>query len=411
MQSKYIPAYLLTLVNVLGFGLLLPVLPFVVQDYGGGDVMYGVLLSSYSAFQFLGAPWLGRLSDSTGRKPILLITQVGTLVAWVVFGLAWFLPDIKIGVVALPLLVIAISRMLDGITGGNHSVTQAYVSDISSRQEKSYIFANVGGVAGLGFIIGPGLGGLLASTQIGYLAVAICGFAISVVTLLSIQLSLKESLPLDARKPHEKQSISQSFRLLKRIKRLKPSQVVKRLFLLRALFSAMMAAYIATIALFIIDLFALDERGLGLFMLVVGIFMILNQIVVSKWFIRHFGEATTLRMGLFLCIAGLFLITMTKNFWLYVVYYYVLNLGVSLATPTFNALIAQHGRPQDMGEVMGISSSFVSISNAVLPVCATFIYASLGAVFFNLIAILPAVALLLAFGLNLGGSNSDQSHV
>ena len=98
---------------------------------------------------------------------------------------------------------------------------------------------------------------------------------------------------------------------------------------------------------------------------------------------------------------------MTKNFWLYVVYYYVLNLGVSLATPTFNALIAQHGRPQDMGEVMGISSSFVSISNAVLPVCATFVYASLGAVFFNLIAILPAAALLLAFGLNLGVSNSD----
>ena len=386
MQSKYIPAYLLTLVNVLGFGLLLPVLPFVVQDYGGGDVIYGVLLSSYSAFQFLGAPWLGRLSDSMGRKPILLVTQIGTLAAWIVFGLAWFLPDIKVGVVALPLVVIALARMLDGITGGNHSVTQAYVSDISSHEEKSYIFANVGGVAGVGFIVGPGLGGLLASTQIGYLAVAICGIVISIITLISIQVSLKESLPPSARKPYERQSFAQSIRIIQRIKRLDAPSVVKRLFLLRALFSAMMAAYIATIALFIIDLFDLDERGLGLFMLVVGIFMILNQIIVSKWFIRRFGEAVTLKMGLFLCVAGLFLITMTSNFWLYVIFYYVMNLGVSLATPTFNALIAQHGRPQDMGEVMGISNSFISISNAVLPVCATFIYASVGAVFFNIIA-------------------------
>ena len=180
---------------MLSFGLLLPVLPFVVEQHGGGDVAYGLLLACFSAFQFIGAPWLGRLSDSTGRKPVLLITQIGTLIAWIVFGAAWFLPNIQIGFAALPLFVIGFARMLDGITGGNHAVTQAYVSDISTKKEKALIFTNTGGVAGIGLIIGPGIGGTSRPHPL-VSAVAICGVVLSIVTLISIQWHLKESLPL-----------------------------------------------------------------------------------------------------------------------------------------------------------------------------------------------------------------------
>ena len=117
MHRKFIPAYLLTLVNVLGFSILMPVLPFVVVDhYGAPKYVYGLLLSAYSFFQFLGAPYLGRLSDSVGRKPVLLISQAGTLLCWVIFGLSYFVPDYKVGIFALPLFVIALARILDGIT-------------------------------------------------------------------------------------------------------------------------------------------------------------------------------------------------------------------------------------------------------------------------------------------------------
>ena len=103
MHRKFIPAYLLTLVNVLGFSILMPVLPFVVVDhYGAPKYVYGLLLSAYSFFQFLGAPYLGKLSDSVGRKPVLLISQAGTLLCWVIFGLSYFVPDYKIGIFALP---------------------------------------------------------------------------------------------------------------------------------------------------------------------------------------------------------------------------------------------------------------------------------------------------------------------
>jgi len=399
VQTKYIPAYLLTFVNVLGFTLIMPVLPFVVEQYGGSKVMYGFLLSAYSFFQFLGAPWLGRLSDSVGRKPVLLISQAGTLLSWFVFGAAWFLPQVSLGLMVLPLGVIALSRVLDGVTGGNTAVTQAYVSDISSHNEKSVIFGTIGGIVGIGMIAGPGIGGYIGAGPLGYLGVAICGAVISLITLATIQIWLKESLPADVRKPLQSQPLMESFRLFKRIRRLDPGRAVIQLFMVRGLFSAMMAAYVSTIPLYMIDLFKFDARQLGLFMMVVGLFIAFNNAVVSKWFVRKFGEIPTLRMGLILCAAGLFAITLTDVLWLYFACYFVLNLGVSLSIPTVNALIAQRARPQDMGEVMGIGYSLVSLSNACLPIIAATVYGVLGGRLYHVVAVLPLFGFLVAWRL------------
>ena len=96
MHKRLLPAYLLVLVNILGFSLMLPVLPFIVEDYGAPKFVYGFLLSSYSFFQFLAAPYLGKLSDFKGRKPVLLISQIGTFLCWVVYVIAYFTPQISI---------------------------------------------------------------------------------------------------------------------------------------------------------------------------------------------------------------------------------------------------------------------------------------------------------------------------
>ena len=140
MIKKFIPAYFLTFVNVLGFSILMPILPFIVDRYGAPKWVYGLLITCYAAFQFIGAPFLGALSDRKGRKQILLISQAGTLLSWFLFLFALFLPDMWVYGISIPLIVIAFSRLLDGVTGGNTSVTNAYVSDITTRKEKSYIF-------------------------------------------------------------------------------------------------------------------------------------------------------------------------------------------------------------------------------------------------------------------------------
>ena len=158
-----------------------------------------------------------------------------------------------------------------------------------------------------------------------------------------------------------------------------------------------MAGYVSTIALFVIDLFHFNAQELGLFLVIVGVFIAFNQAVVSKWFIRKFGEVHTMRFGLITCSLGLFAITLTDVLWLYIIFYFLMNLGISLSIPTFNALISQNARSGDMGEVMGIGDSIISLSNAVIPVFAASAYGLMGAGFYHLIAVLPIIALLLAW--------------
>ena len=397
MQSKFIPAYLLTLVNILGFSILMPVLPFIVQEsYGAPKYVYGLLLSCYSAFQFLGAPYLGSLSDSVGRKPILIISQAGTFLSWIIFGCAYFLPDISVGGIALPLMVIALSRILDGVTGGNTSVTQAYISDVTSKEEKNYIFGTIGGIIGLGMVIGPPIGGLSASSSIGYLGTVICCAILSAVTLVSLIWGLEESLPEEKRKPATPQSLWKMILVWQHIRELKSPIIIQKIFVLRTLISITMSTYVSTIALFIIDLFHFNEQQLGLFMLFVGGFIAFNQAVVSKWFIRRIGVFRTLRVGMFLSFVGFISITLTNTLWIYISLYYILNLGIALCMPTLHALLAQHAQEQEAGQVMGISESIASLSSAIFPIVGAAVYGFIGGKLYWLVSILPLVGLFLS---------------
>ena len=397
MSKRLIPAFLLTFVNVLGFSILMPVLPFIVKDYGAPEWMYGLLLTCYSAFQFLGAPYLGAMSDRLGRKPVLIISQAGTLLSWFVFLLALYLPETRILGLALPLWIIAFSRILDGITGGNVSVTNAYVSDITTLKEKSYIFGYLGGIAGIGMIIGPGIGGTTASSSWGFVGTMIAAIVISTITLIALFAWIKETHPQERRSSDKRKSLIYSFLILRRIKTVNPSSFIKNIFWMKFLFSIMMAFYISTIALFMIDLFKFNPKELGLFMLGVGVFLAFNQAFVSKIFIRHFGALNTLFLGLSFCVIGMFAITLTNNIFVYFACYYILNLGLSLCFPTFNGLIAIHSDSKKQGEIMGISESISSLTLAIFPLIAAALYGKFGFYIYYVVALLPIIAFYIGY--------------
>ncbi|MCB0477184.1 MAG: MFS transporter [Crocinitomicaceae bacterium] len=399
MFQKLVPAFLLTFVNVLGFSILMPILPFVVKDYGAPEWFYGLLLTFYSAFQFFGAPFLGALSDHMGRKPVLLVSQAGTLLSWFVFVFALYLPkDQQLFGFSIALWVIAFSRILDGITGGNASVTNAYVADITTSKEKASVFGYLGGIAGIGLIVGPGLGGLTASSSWGYLGTMVTAIAISTVTLIAIFFWLKESHPEEKRSPAGKQRIVKNLFLIKRIRELNISPFLKRIFLLKLLFSTTVACYIGSIALYLIDLFDFNKQELGFFMLVVGLFLSFNQAVVSRMFVRWFGEYNTLKIGLSGVFIGLFCITLTSNLWVFISFYYIMNLGLSLSFPTFNSVIAQHANPQKQGETMGVSDSIHSFAMASFPLVSAALYGWIGSYAYWIYAAFPLVAVFIAFG-------------
>ena len=193
------PILAVHLFGTLGFSLAIPFLVFIVDDLGGATWTYGLLGATYSAFQFVGAPVLGRWSDRTGRRPVLVASQAGTLAAWLLFLVALSLPVQSIITIAgatltVPLLLVFAARALDGATGGNISVANAYVADLTRNtpQLRQVAFGRMGMAASLGFVIGPAAAGLLGGTSWGpRLPIAIAA-AMAAVTTFAIIVWLRE---------------------------------------------------------------------------------------------------------------------------------------------------------------------------------------------------------------------------
>ncbi len=205
-KEKRTPVFPLLLVNfigTLGFSIVLPFLVFLVMKFGGNAVVYSLLAATYPAFQLIGAPILGRWSDIYGRKKVLLLSNAGTAIGWILFLVALVVPFeetfsinlISFGtiVVVVPLLFIFFARAIDGITGGNISVANAYLSDISSDENRSKNFGKMAISSNLGFILGPALAGILAGTVYGAILPVLAALLLSLVTLLVIGFLLRES--------------------------------------------------------------------------------------------------------------------------------------------------------------------------------------------------------------------------
>lgn len=199
------PILLVNFIGILGYSIVIPILIFIVTDLGGNGFIYGILGAMYPFFQFIGAPILGRLSDRIGRKKVLVISQAGTFVAWTLFLIALILPETELWssdseftgsyMMTLPLILLFLARIFDGFTGGNVSVANAYLSDISTDEDRDKNFGMMGASTSLGFVLGPAVAGILASTILGEILPIILAAIISLIAILVIFIRLPESNP------------------------------------------------------------------------------------------------------------------------------------------------------------------------------------------------------------------------
>jgi MFS transporter, DHA1 family, tetracycline resistance protein len=205
-SEKQIPLFPLLLINFIGilcFSIVLPFLVFLVISFGGNAIVYGLLAAMYPAFQLIGAPILGKWSDDFGRKKVLLISNFGTLIGWIIFLIAFFLPVANIFsinsaiigtfVITLPIVVLFFARSLDGITGGNVSVANAYLADVSSEKNRSKNFGKMAISSNLGFIVGPAIAGVLGGTIYKEMLPVLAAVFISLIAIIVIGFTLKES--------------------------------------------------------------------------------------------------------------------------------------------------------------------------------------------------------------------------
>lgn len=200
-----LPILSINFVGTLGFSVVLPFLVFLVTKWGGNALVYGLIGATYSAFQLIGAPILGRWSDRFGRRKILLLSQLGTLVSWCVFLAAFFVPlrtiveiDSKMlgqFTLTLPLAILFVARAADGITGGNISVANAYLADITDDAHRSRNFGRMALTGNLGYVFGPALAGLLGATVYGEILPVIAALLISLIATMLIAFGLEERDP------------------------------------------------------------------------------------------------------------------------------------------------------------------------------------------------------------------------
>ncbi len=202
-RSRLMTIFLIVMIDLLGFGLILPLLPFYAETYAATPLLVGLLTASYAAAQLIGAPLLGRLSDRYGRRPVLLVSIFGTLLGFLLLGVADPLgralaagagPDVTNTVI---LTLLFISRVVDGLTGGNLTVAQAYITDVTDAQNRARGLGLIGAAFGLGFIFGPAAGGLLSGW--GYAVPAFAAAALSALNLAAVAVFLPESLTPEAR--------------------------------------------------------------------------------------------------------------------------------------------------------------------------------------------------------------------
>ena len=204
MRNRLLPIFLIVFIDLLGFSLILPLLPFYAETYGATPLLVGLLTASYAAAQLLGAPLLGRLSDRYGRRPILLVSISGTLAGFLLLG---FADPLGKSIAALAganaaqntiiLGILFLSRMIDGLTGGNISVAQAYISDTTTEKNRAQGLGLIGAAFGLGFILGPAIGGILSTW--GYAVPAFVASGLAAFNLISVSINLPESLTPEAR--------------------------------------------------------------------------------------------------------------------------------------------------------------------------------------------------------------------
>ncbi|BDG35655.1 MFS transporter [Saccharococcus caldoxylosilyticus] len=351
-KNRFLPLLFAIMFLVMsGFGIIIPVLPFLAEDIGATPTQLGLLMAIYSLMQLLFAPFWGQMSDRYGRKPILFIGIAGLSLSFFLFA------------IAKTLAMLFIARIIGGIlSAATMPTAMAYAADVTTSQERGKAMGAIGAATGLGFIFGPAIGGIFSKMNL-HTPFFISG-CLSAITACFVLLFLKESLSKEKQSSGSKTK-EPMWHMLK--------GPLLFLYLLQWFITFSLAGLEATFAYFAAKRAGLYSAQLGYIFMIMGLASAVVQGGLIGKLIRKFGEGRVIQGGIIVSAIGFALILLVRNFLTAAVFLSVFGVGNGVIRPCVSALVTKHA-PSGQGRATGLLSSFDSLGRIVGPVVAGWMF-------------------------------------
>ncbi|MBK6690411.1 MAG: MFS transporter [Deltaproteobacteria bacterium] len=349
MASPLLPIFLTVLVDVLGMTLIFPLLPFYAEHYGATPLVVGALSASFAVCQLISGPILGRWSDRIGRKPVLVVSQVGTLLGFVVLAWAPSLPFLFLG------------RILDGLTAGNLTIAQAYISDVTKPEQRTKAFALIGIAFGLGFLVGPAASGWLAAHH-GYAAPAWGAAGLALLSILTTTLILPH-------RPPTAPGPSRNFAFGKFFARPLPKKRLLEMFAYGLSFFTITGG----LGLYLERQMGYDVEHTGYVYAFSGLVGALVQGGPIGKLAKRFGEEKLSLFAFATMALGYGLLGGVFGLGMLLVLVAVAGVGSALGRPSLTTLLTKAVGPEEQGAILGTSQSLMGVAQIIGPLLAGFL--------------------------------------
>jgi multidrug resistance protein len=358
-----LPIFLIVAVDILGMTMILPLLPFYAERYGASPQMVGLLVTTYALCQLFAGPILGKLSDRYGRRPLLIVSQLGTFAGFLILGwapsLAW----------------IFFSRALDGITAGNLSLAQAYISDVTEPENRAKSFGVIGIAFGIGFMIGPALSGFLAQYDYSYPAWAAA--ALSMTSVLCTYFLLPEARPHadeDSGPGGKRLGLLDWGAYAKYFRNAELAPILVQFFCFCAMFSMFMSGFaLFAERRFFVDGHAFGPKEVGYLYAYSGLLGAIIQGGLLGRMVKAVGESVLARAGFVSAAAGLVALAFTGPGPMLLVVFSAVAFGTGVLRPALTSLVTRSVSRREQGVILGLTQSLNSISSILSPLVAGFL--------------------------------------
>ena len=361
-KASLLMLFSVVFMDMIGFGFIIPLIPDYITRFGGAPALAGLLAAVYALGQFFAAPIVGRLSDKYGRKPLLLFSIGGTFLSLLLLGFS------------RSLILVFIARLLDGLTGGNITVAQSYIVDITDEKNRARGLGLIGMAFGLGFILGPLFGGLLSTFGLAVPAFFAAGIAF--LNLLLITFKLPESLTVERKEQALlRPRMDLNFKVLMAILRRQGTGTV---LLMTLLYSFAFILFESMFAIFVADRLGLDSRSRGFLLAYVGLLVALVQGGLVGFLVKKFDERKLTALSVIVAALSMLLYSFSNSVVYLMIMLFPLSIASGITSTLLRTLLTKSVPHEEAGGTLGLSSSAESLNRVIAPMVGSFFFAVLG---------------------------------